>query len=79
MIYKTEKGSTVTLYPNYLVGCQMTQRATVSLDFVEEDNACIDCDPEPFPETRDGKKYLVWKCDFCGGGEAELKLVEKAS
>jgi len=39
----------------------------VLFDWFEED-ACIECQAEAYDQ--DG--YLVWHCDYCGGGRAKL-------
>lgn len=45
-------------------------KSTVEFDWFEED-ACCDCQPEPY--DCDGR--LIWHCDECGGGSAELMPV----
>ena len=62
--YKTDAGSTMTISGKY------GGISTVEFDWLEE-KACIECQPEPYDD--DG--YLVWQCDYCGGGEAKLKKI----
>lgn len=59
--YRTKAGSTVKLSRNGGV-------ADAEFDWLEEDNACIDCTVDPYPS--DG--FLTWGCEYCGGGSAEL-------
>ncbi len=59
--YCTEAGSEVTLRKNGGV-------AVVNFDWFEEPGACCDCEVEPYPE----EDMLIWYCDFCGGGSAQL-------
>lgn len=61
-VYHTKHGSTVT------VSGKHSGIFSVSFDWLEEDNACIDCRVNPVPS--DGR--LTWDCDVCGGGSAEL-------
>lgn len=60
--YQTAAGSTMTVFGRY------GGKSKVSFDWVEEKHACCDCIPEPYDD--DGR--LVWHCDICGGGSAEL-------
>jgi len=46
--------------------------ASVDFDWLEEPNACYDCQPNPYPETIDGEMMLTWSCEVCGGGQAKL-------
>lgn len=62
--YRTMAGSEV------LVSGMYGGIYSISFDWVEEENACVDCKPS----VHDG--YLTWSCDLCGGGSAELKKVE---
>ncbi|MCR4297553.1 MAG: hypothetical protein NUV75_02185 [Gallionella sp.] len=48
-------------------------KSVVEFDWIEEDNACLDCVPEAY----DSDGWLVWHCDYCGGGRAELVRVGK--
>ena len=64
-VYKTEKGSTLTISGKH------SGIVILSFDWLEED-ACVDCEVSPYPE--DG--FLVWNCEYCGGGSAELILQE---
>ena len=59
--YKTANGSTMEITGKY---CGIS---TVSFDWSAED-ACIDCKVQVYAE--DG--FLIWDCDYCGGGRAEL-------
>lgn len=63
MIFATLHGSTVTI---------LGGKSEVAFDWFEEQNACYECVPQPYPN--DG--YLVWHCDECGGGRAKLHDVE---
>lgn len=56
--FRTAKGSTVT---ESGMGC------CIAFDWLEE-GACFDCEPEALPE----EGVLLWHCDRCGGGSAEL-------
>lgn len=40
----------------------------VDFDWLEEPNACCDCVVRTYEE--DGQ--LVWDCNYCGGGSADL-------
>jgi len=44
----------------------------VDFDWLEERNACIDCQPDPYPQYDDDDMYLQWSCECCGGGQALL-------
>ena len=59
--YKTAAGSTMTISGKH------GGISTVDFDWLEEE-ACIECQPEPY----DADGYLVWQCDYCGGGKAKL-------
>lgn len=59
--YRTKAGSEMTIEKN-------GGRSRVAFDWFEEENACCDCQPSAYEE--DGR--LVWSCDECGGGSAEL-------
>ena len=63
--YKTRAGSIVTISGRY------SGIAEVDFDRLEE-NACIDCEPDPYPEDDGDGYYLKWHCDYCGGGKAKL-------
>lgn len=65
--YHTKAGSRVEIFGKY----SGSWRA--SFDWVEEENACFDCEVS---DVYDG--YLTWSCDVCGGGSAEL-LPDKES
>lgn len=43
----------------------------IRFDWVEEERACIDCQPYLHDDE------LHWECAHCGGGWAELKKVEE--
>lgn len=60
--YRTKNGSTMEISSDH---CGIS---TVSFDWVEED-ACIDCKVCAYADE-DG--FLVWECEHCGGGRAEL-------
>jgi len=64
--YKTKHGSIV------IVSGEHGGKSRVDFDWLEEPNACCDCEPEVYPE--DG--YLIWSCDVCGGGSAILTKIE---
>ena len=59
--YRTEAGSTMIISGKY------AGISTVEFDWLEED-ACCECVPEPYEVDGD----LVWHCDYCVGGRAEL-------
>ncbi len=63
--YRTKAGSTMTISGKH------GGISDVSFDWVEEDNACVDCQPDPYDE--DG--YLTWNCDHCDGGSAKLERI----
>lgn len=60
--YKTKAGSIVRVSGKH---CGIFE---IEFDWLEEDNACCDC--EPWLNHWDG--VLEWACDYCGGGSAEL-------
>ena len=60
--YRTVAGSTV------VVSGAHGGVARVEFDWFEEPGACCDCQPCPYPV--DGR--LVWSCEVCGGGSADL-------
>lgn len=62
--YRTRHGSIVKIFNG---------RATINFDWYEEPDACYDCRVEPYPE--DGN--LIWHCDYCEGGSAELLKIDK--
>lgn len=67
--YETEKGSMLEISGKY--GCI----ARVNFDWLEEDG-CIDCQCEPYPEEFDDNDWrIVWNCEYCGGGNARLHFV----
>lgn len=44
----------------------------IDFDWFEEDHACIDCQPD-IDASRDTNWWkLVWTCESCGGGSADL-------
>ncbi len=67
--YKTQAGSIVRISGKH------SGIAEVEFDWLEED-ACIECEPNPYPEDDGGRLILTWSCDYCGGGKAELTLLE---
>ena len=65
-LYKTTCGSTVR------VSGKHSGIFDIAFDWVEEDNACIDCEPSVYGDE------LTWHCDYhetCGGS-ATLERVE---
>lgn len=65
--YRTKAGSTVEVYGQY------SGRVRVSFDWLEEPDACCDCQVEPYPEHWGDDEYrLTWSCEICGGGSATL-------
>ncbi len=63
--YKTANGSTVEISGKH------SGISRVSFYWFEED-ACVDCVVEPYPEEFGKYDFrLVWRCD-CGGGNAKL-------
>jgi len=62
-VFQTKAGSTVT------IGDYTTN---IQFDWLEEENGCSDCRDH---EVING--MLVWDCELCGGGSAELSLVEE--
>lgn len=61
--YQTKNGSEV------IVSGEHSGIYDIAFDWLEEDNACIECRPS----VHDG--YLTWSCEYCGGGSAELNRV----
>ena len=59
--YRTAAGSEMRVSGNH------GGRSEVSFDWLEE-GGCLDCQASAY--DRDG--MLVWECDECGGGSAEL-------
>lgn len=65
--YKTAAGSTVEL------SGRNGGISLVNFDWLEEPNACIDCQADPYPEDfGTGELYLTWSCSNCEGGSALL-------
>ena len=65
--YKTENGSTVEISGKH------SGISSVVFDWLEED-ACVDCEVEPYPEEFDKDDLrLIWRCEYCGGGNAKLQ------
>jgi len=60
-IYKTKNGSTVEICGKY------GKAYRIYFDWLEEEYACLDCKPY----YADNK--LMWCCEECGGGWAELE------
>lgn len=61
-VYKTKRGSTMT------ISGRSGGVNQVYFDWVEEPNSCVECRPEEY----DDNGYLVWGCNYCGGGKAKL-------
>ena len=51
--------------------------SNVEFDWFEED-ACIECDVDPYPIWNGACFTLQWNCEECGGGFAELIETRKA-
>jgi len=60
--YHTAAGSTLT------VSGEHGGTRELEFDWLEEENACIDCVPEPY---EDDEGHLVWHCEVCGRGDAK--------
>jgi hypothetical protein len=60
-VFRTKQGSSVTIDGG---------QVRIAFDWFEE-GACIECEPEAEPV----EDYLIWRCDYCGGGSAELERV----
>ena len=60
-IYRTAAGSTVTISGKY------SGISAVEFDWLEE-GGCSDCVPNAYEYEGD----LIWHCDECGGGRAQL-------
>lgn len=65
-LYHTKAGSTVRISGKH------SGISEVSFDWLEEPHACSDCVPEAYPVD----DALVWHCEVCGGGSAELMEVK---
>ena len=65
-LYRTQSGSTVRISGKH------SGISEVSIDWLEEPHACSDCVPEAYPVD----DALVWHCEVCGGGSAELMEVK---
>lgn len=52
--------------------------AEVDFDWLEED-ACIDCKPNPYPEDDGDSLILTWSCNYCSGGHATLIPLARCS
>lgn len=63
--YKTDHGSQMWISGNY------SGVSRVEFDWFEEPDACCDCVVSAYES--DGR--MVWTCDQCGGGSADLHLV----
>lgn len=59
--YKTKNGSIMIISGKH-GGIRQT-----TFDWLEE-GGCVECKPEAY----DDEGYLVWRCDYCEGGKAEL-------
>lgn len=68
--YETKAGSIVKISGKY------SGIAEVEFDWLEE-NACIDCEPNPYPEDQGDSLILTWSCDYCSGGHAVLTPLEE--
>ena len=69
--YQTASGSTVEISGKH------SGISRVSFDWVEE-NACFDCEVHSYPEEIEtGVFALIWTCEICGGGYAELSKTNK--
>lgn len=65
--YRTKAGSTVKISGKH------GGISNVLFDWFEEENACIECYADPYPQDwGDGTHHLVWSCEDCPGGSAEL-------
>jgi len=47
--------------------------SAVEFDWIEEEHACINCQALVYEQ----EGYLVWRCEYCGGGRAALTKVEE--
>lgn len=63
--YKTKAGSIVRISGKY------SGITEVDFDWLEEE-ACIECQPDPYPEWDGNNLVLTWHCEYCGGGKAVL-------
>lgn len=59
--YKTAAGSTMKISKNGGV-------SSVVFDWFEEPDACSECEADAYES--DGR--MVWSCEYCEGGSAEL-------
>ena len=67
MTYKTKNGSTVTISGKH------NGIVEISFDWFEEDNACVDCTVNvDSPNDYHTYRELMWVCNYCGGGRADL-------
>ena len=57
--YETKCGSRVTMGGN-------GQCSNIVFEWFDEERACFDCNPYVEDDM------LIWDCDYCGGGSAEL-------
>jgi len=62
--YKTAAGSEMRISGTH------GGRSVVDFDWLEE-GACCDCRVSAYEHDGD----LLWECDYCGGGRAQLVLV----
>lgn len=70
--YRTKAGSSLTISGKH------GGIFTVYFDWFEEPDACCECeDPHP-DEMIDGRLFLWWSCEECGGGRAEIMPVVAA-
>lgn len=63
--YRTKAGSTVKISGKH------SGISNVEFDWFEEE-ACIECDVDPYPIWNGICFTLQWDCEECGGGCAEL-------
>ncbi len=64
--YYTKGGSSVTISGKH------GGVAEAEFDWFEEPHACIECDCDPYPQHDIPRWILMWSCEDCGGGLAEL-------
>lgn len=68
--YRTRAGSIVTLHGRHGLAW------TCDWDWFAEPDACCDCRPVDVDHV---EHRLVWQCEHCGGGSAELIKEQAAS
>jgi hypothetical protein len=68
--YKTEAGAVLT------VSGKHGGVFSLDWDWIDEETACDNCEPEPIPEW-DGENWFInWYCEACDGGCAVLRREE---